>query len=245
MAQTVEVSLSEAVGPWQDGLIFETLVDGQRYDPDAHLKYTAHYGESWVGRGKDLLATLCDMPPEGWDDEYWYAPDESEIDEFLSPGTHQVQLVATVVGTDVRLQSPVKTFTLDDCAERPDAGNADSDSKPVVDVDGGGTASQTDDDTEATDTEATDAGNPRPSQLEPDDAGTPSDDSSPSRDDRDAAVLDRGTQTRAVTDKSGSGCSVAPSGTGSTRAASALAWGLLSLAAALTRRRSRLLSSSR
>ena len=80
----VILTLDPSAEPWRDAWIFETLVDGQPWRPSASLPEPAPFGGSWVGRGQDLVYAACTADH--------HAP------LSLSPGPHQVQLVATLPG---------------------------------------------------------------------------------------------------------------------------------------------------
>jgi hypothetical protein len=74
----LSVELSAEATPWKDLLAFSTFVDGDRYLPKSALLQAIPPGESWQGRGEDLLFHTCGQP---------------------APGARDVEIHATVPGT--------------------------------------------------------------------------------------------------------------------------------------------------
>lgn len=102
----VELTLAAEAEPWREALVFETWVDGRRWDPRAVALDRLPFGSSWLGRGIDRLYVRCE-------------PDASELYEpGLSAGPHEVELRATLPGTDVVLRTAPIALTLD-CAADP------------------------------------------------------------------------------------------------------------------------------
>ncbi len=93
----VEVELSEGASPWAGALQFETFVtaaggdEPQRWRPSQVLAREVAPGASWVGRGTDLLYTVC---------ESLDAPSTQ-----LEPGTYEVYMTASLPGEDWRLET--------------------------------------------------------------------------------------------------------------------------------------------
>ncbi|MFU8805307.1 MAG: hypothetical protein ACNA8W_15955 [Bradymonadaceae bacterium] len=56
----IALELSDEALPWHEALIYETYVDGQRWQPTAYLGELVIAGQSWQGRGRDRIYTICD-----------------------------------------------------------------------------------------------------------------------------------------------------------------------------------------
>lgn len=90
----VALTLSAAAQPWADVLLYETRVDGARYVAAESAIHGPPPHVSWMGRGRDRLFALC----EG-------ASSPAGEPAALSPGPHEVQLVARLPGSDARIVS--------------------------------------------------------------------------------------------------------------------------------------------
>jgi len=99
-AITVDIALAEP-SPFHDALEFTTLVDGEVFRPTSRLGYQPPVGNSWQGHGIDQLYSLCD-----WEDRF-------TRQLGLEEGLHEVQLVATLPGTDTVIKSDVIMVELD------------------------------------------------------------------------------------------------------------------------------------
>lgn len=94
----VSLSLNAQAAPWADLLLYETLVDGQPYHPADSMIHTPPPHESWQGRGRDRLFVVCD-------------PSAGDAGG-LPAGTHEVQLVGRLPGSDARIVSDTVQVTL-------------------------------------------------------------------------------------------------------------------------------------
>lgn len=130
----VRVELSAAAEPWKDALIYETLVDGEPWRPKHGAIEAYPPGESWEGRGVDLLYSTCD-------DEW----------PVLEPGEHTVQMTATLPGTELELSTNEVTVDID-CGwasggdgggPSADAGGSDAGESDVGGADAGPVQSDT------------------------------------------------------------------------------------------------------
>jgi MYXO-CTERM domain-containing protein len=86
------IDLSPEAAPWADLLLYETLVDGQPWAPvdTAGLSGMNYYdppgpGESWTGRGRDVVYTIC------------HTDDDGAL-AGVQLGAHTIQLLATLTG---------------------------------------------------------------------------------------------------------------------------------------------------
>ena len=102
----VAVTLDPEAGPWRDVLLYETWVDGARWQPWRSLGTRPAPGASWTGRGTDRLYATC-------------APDPL-VDDDLPGGAHAVVLRATVPGTTIALEAGTSVDLI--CPDAPDAG---------------------------------------------------------------------------------------------------------------------------
>ncbi len=100
-AVAVDYTQASDAAPWRDVLHFETLVDGQRWLGRRDILTPIAPGASWVGRGFDRIYTMCST-----DDPF------SSPANQASPGTHQVQLRATLPGTTVALATTTAAIEL-------------------------------------------------------------------------------------------------------------------------------------
>jgi hypothetical protein len=102
-AVTAKVELA-APTPWHDALVFTTWVDDKPYYASAVINDSPPPGSSWRGRGVDEIYLECE--------------DEDGVPTTVTSAIHRVKLVATLPGTDVRLESSEVTVTLD-CDHAP------------------------------------------------------------------------------------------------------------------------------
>jgi len=86
-AAQAEITLTLAADalPWEDALMYETFVDGERWSPSAALATGRPPGESWGGRAHDLVFARCATEDPGT-----YAG--------LTEGTHVVEMRAGLAG---------------------------------------------------------------------------------------------------------------------------------------------------
>ena len=104
----VELELDPQLEPFAGALMYETLVDGQRWHHEPRLFAPQKLGESWVGRGVDSIFSTC---PDG---SQWSG---------VSPGPHQVQMRAEIPGLPgVVLESDVIEIVLE-CATTGETGD--------------------------------------------------------------------------------------------------------------------------
>jgi len=98
-SERIELGLAADAAPWKNVLMYQTLVDGLPWQGSTGLSDFS-LGESWQGRGKDLVYTPCD----------------NSGDEFgiggVAPGKHSVKMRATLPGTDVALETEEVSFEL-------------------------------------------------------------------------------------------------------------------------------------
>jgi hypothetical protein len=94
-SKVILLDLAEGAAPWEELLFYETLVDGEPWRPRRDVRQVIPPGYSWEGRGVDRIHIAC-------------LPDEDRVegvDYGLPPGTHRVQMRATLPGTDVVITS--------------------------------------------------------------------------------------------------------------------------------------------
>jgi hypothetical protein len=117
----IELQLSAEAAAWRDVLHFETLVDGRAWrasrTPDSPPP-----GESWRGRGVDLVYRVC-------------APGDDVAAEGLTEGAHEVVMRATLPGTATVVQSSALTVHIQ-CG----AGSPGSDAGGGCDAGGAGSS---------------------------------------------------------------------------------------------------------
>jgi MYXO-CTERM domain-containing protein len=111
----VELVMAEGARPWISLLHFETLVDGKPWTPRASAPETLPPGESWRGRGRDLIFTTC-------------ASEDDSAASGLAEGEYEVVLRATLPGTDLVLETDPVLIWLD-CGEAGGDGDGDGDSE--------------------------------------------------------------------------------------------------------------------
>lgn len=97
----IELQLGAEAIAWRDALHVETLVDGQVWRPARSATSVTPPGESWRGRGVDLLYRVCET--------------KDDVLEGLAAGPHEVVMRATLPGTGVVLQSSSLAVQID-CA---------------------------------------------------------------------------------------------------------------------------------
>ncbi|MBA3538508.1 MAG: hypothetical protein H0T79_02665 [Deltaproteobacteria bacterium] len=79
----IELAPSADATPWMALFVFETLVDDQPWTPQKSINVENGPGESWRGRGRDLLFRTCTANPN----VYF---------QGLSPGGHQLAFRASL-----------------------------------------------------------------------------------------------------------------------------------------------------
>lgn len=110
----VELNVSDDAEIWRGGLIIQTFVNGERWKPSSMYLDTYTPGESWMGYGKDRVFVLCDS--------------DSSL-QVIQSGAHEIQMVGTIPGTEIRLESNTVTVELE-CEsstddDLPDMGDPD------------------------------------------------------------------------------------------------------------------------
>lgn len=90
----LEVEFSDSALPWRYLFFFSTYVDGSSWSPSRSLANTnPRPGRSWIGRGEDLVYTVCESQLErDVGEDTYYDP--------LAEGTHQVEIRASIPGVD-------------------------------------------------------------------------------------------------------------------------------------------------
>jgi hypothetical protein len=106
-AASLVAEVERAGQPFFDAIAFVTLVDGKVYRPSPNLNYDAAHGGSWLGHGRDQLATLCD-------------PDR----RLLASGRHTLRFEGRVAGADTMLASETVDFELS-CGQHTDGGSTE------------------------------------------------------------------------------------------------------------------------
>jgi hypothetical protein len=107
-SKRIEVGLSAEAAPWKNVLAYETLVDGEKWSGSKSAFSLFTIGQSWQGRAKDLVYTVCDN-----------SGDDFAIDG-LAPGTHSVKIRATIPGSDVAVETETVSFELACAPPDPD-----------------------------------------------------------------------------------------------------------------------------
>ena len=126
----LELDLDPGSEPWQEVLVFETLVDGVPWRPSAFLPLPPQPGESWRGRGADRVFTVCtDDTPDGF------------TESGLSPGVHTVSMRALLPGSEASISSASVSVVVscEDGAEAStgtDTGSSDSGTDTEIGTDG-------------------------------------------------------------------------------------------------------------
>jgi hypothetical protein len=107
---SVDAMSSARLGPWASAIAFSTFIDGVPYSPSDSLNFSAAFGHSWVGQGRDKAVVVCSGPAS------WM--------EILSPGKHTLQFRGTIPGTTVALSSETVEFELPHCGPIDHEGGA-------------------------------------------------------------------------------------------------------------------------
>lgn len=96
-AMAIDYATASDAAPWRDVLHFATFVDGQRWSARSSILQTVAPGASWEERGADRLVAVCsydvDVPPGSSPPSGFGVPE----------GEHQVEMRATLPGTDLAL----------------------------------------------------------------------------------------------------------------------------------------------
>lgn len=89
----VELALSESALPWRNALSFETYVDDNPWFPASSSGQGPPLGQSWKGRARDTIFSVCNGDPRGVEHDALY------------PGIYSVYIQARLAGTDQVWQS--------------------------------------------------------------------------------------------------------------------------------------------
>jgi hypothetical protein len=108
-AASVIAEVERAGEPFFDAIAFVTYVDDKVYRPSPHLNHAPGHGGSWIGHGRDELASIC----------------HPDISAPLSSGRHTVRFEGRVAGADETLVGESIEFELS-CAGSADGGSADA-----------------------------------------------------------------------------------------------------------------------
>lgn len=104
----VELEPSDAVTPWLAALEFETRVGGEVWSAGASINDSTPVGQSWIGRGRDLVYVAC------------ASDDGTVVGSGAAQGTHVVAMSARLPGTRVPLVTAEVEITLScDAASEP------------------------------------------------------------------------------------------------------------------------------
>lgn len=103
---TITLAPSADAAPWLDVIEFETRVDGHEWGSSDNLDEVDPPGQSWQGRGRDLLYEVCETMDDG-------------VSAGLAAGTHQVELRATLPGSQAEIASAPIDVTLACAPEQP------------------------------------------------------------------------------------------------------------------------------
>lgn len=100
VAQVV-LAESASAAPWKDLFLYETLVDNTPWVGHAAINVANDPGESWVGRGKDMLYRVC-------------APNPDAEFQGLEVGGHEVRFRASLpgAGATASLATPAEAIEL-------------------------------------------------------------------------------------------------------------------------------------
>jgi len=96
----VELDLPEQAHTWRGGLIIQTYVNGLPWRGSGSQGATYKPGETWMGYGKDRVYVLCDERHKN-----------TNLQKFQE-GSHEIQMVGTIPGTEVRIESNTVTVDL-------------------------------------------------------------------------------------------------------------------------------------
>ncbi|MFB6264177.1 MAG: hypothetical protein ABEL76_11215, partial [Bradymonadaceae bacterium] len=116
---SVSASLPASLKPWSNLLLYRTFIvkpngKTKEWEPRNSAVQVLPPGESWKGRGEDLLYTVCQSgggPPAG---------------RGLTPGTYEVFMKASLPGANVTYESPKKQVTVRCNPGTADAGPGDA-----------------------------------------------------------------------------------------------------------------------
>ena len=102
----IETRLGGNALRWRDHLLYQTLVDGERWNGarSACLMTSERWlGRSWAGVGQDILFVPCSREDS--------ASASPRLWPALQPGPHKVKMRAFLPGTDIVLET--ETLTVD------------------------------------------------------------------------------------------------------------------------------------
>jgi hypothetical protein len=118
----ITLDVSASAEPWKDLLLYETLVDDKPWVNQVSINVRTDPGESWLGRGTDLLYRVCKPNPDA-------------IFQGLAEGGHNVRFRASLPGVtnQTSLATPAAPIEIM-CTSNP---NPDPEE---IDNDGGGCA---------------------------------------------------------------------------------------------------------
>jgi uncharacterized protein (TIGR03382 family) len=120
-ARELELTLHSSALPWKDALFYVTEVDGEEYEPNGGYQLDPAPGTALVGRGKDVVYTLCD--------------DESEAQsDGVVPGHHDALVRGHVPGSSTTLSTTQVSCGLE-CPFREVGDGGLRDAGPVMPVD--------------------------------------------------------------------------------------------------------------
>jgi len=98
--RVIEVVLPEAMKPLAPNLLFETTVDGKAWRPADSICSRVVPGDSWRGKGKELVYAMCEPKPV-------------LVEEGLAPNVeHWVQVRVRAPGSKTVLETAREKFTL-------------------------------------------------------------------------------------------------------------------------------------
>ena len=115
----LELTHSDAAKPWSDLWSYHTEVrpagtrDWSSWRGSHSLAESIPPGESWEGRARDRLYTLCQT-------------DDSSLRDGLSPGSYDVRMTATLPGSDTSVTTPPLTIELTCQSQSDDTGSSDA-----------------------------------------------------------------------------------------------------------------------
>ncbi|HLL21374.1 MAG TPA: hypothetical protein VK427_04540 [Kofleriaceae bacterium] len=93
IAASVQFLPTVGAGPWKDLFLYETLADGQAWFSQSSITDRVPPGESWRGRGRDMLYHACTPNPQA---SY----------PGLTEGSHRIAFRATLPGTNIDVTTP-------------------------------------------------------------------------------------------------------------------------------------------
>jgi hypothetical protein len=112
-AADISIALASDAKPWENALLYSTLVDGQPWRPTGSLAGFSTLGSSWVGRARDLVYSPCHSMDGG----------QLLLTTDLPQGRHTVQMVATLPGSSWGARSDTVEVDLE-CEPPADAQDA-------------------------------------------------------------------------------------------------------------------------